>query len=44
MENTDEYMAGDTRNYQAWYRSPNANSVCGTDANFTNGYTVTFTP
>jgi hypothetical protein len=37
--------SGQTWNFQCWFRNvPSSISSCGTGANFTNGYTVTYTP
>ncbi len=35
--------AGDTKNYQWWYRNP-AGSPCGTDQNTSNGYSIYWGP
>lgn len=35
--------AGDTKHYQGWYRNPTA-SPCATDANTTNGISITWEP
>lgn len=37
------YSAGDTRNFQGWYRDP-IGSPCGAFFNLTNGVSVTFVP
>lgn len=39
-----QFSAGQTRRFQAWYRSPGANSPCGQGFNLSNGYEVVFTP
>jgi len=37
------WTAGTTRHFQAWYRN-NPVSACGSGFNFSNGYTIAFTP
>ena len=35
---------GTPTNFQFWYRDPNPSGPCGTDFNFSNGWTVTYQP